>query len=143
MLRVYEAVLKAAADPNRVRILKILEGGELCVCQIVAVLGHSQPTVSKHLSVLRTAGLVAERRAGRWVFFRLADGEVNTYAMRLLELIGGWLAADPTIAADAQRVAEIRRMPVEQLCAAGSRNWGQNRLPAPAVAPAMKGASLG
>jgi len=143
MLGDYEAVLKAAADPNRVRILKILEGGELCVCQIVAVLGCSQSTVSKHLSLLRAAGLVDERKAGRWVFFRLADGKVNTYALPLLELIRGWLAADPVVAADAQRVAQIRQMRVEQLCATGSRNWGCDRLPAPAVAPAKKGASLG
>jgi len=139
MLREYEAVLKAAADPNRVRVLKMLEGGELCVCQIVAVLGLSQSTVSKHLSLLRTAGLVDERKTGRWVFFRLADARVNSYALPLLELIGGWLATDPTIKADARRVTQIRQIPLERLCAMSSRALGHGLLPAPVV----EGPSLG
>lgn len=66
MLREYQAVLKAAADANRARILKMLEGGELCVCQIVAVLGLSASTVSKHLSLLRGGG-AGRRTKGRQV----------------------------------------------------------------------------
>jgi len=116
MLRDYEAVLKAAADPNRARILKMLEGGELCVCQIVAALHLSQSTVSKHLSLLRTAGLVEERKVGRWVHFRLGELAVNDYAQPLLALLRGWLAKDATVNADAQRVRRIRKTPVEDLC---------------------------
>jgi DNA-binding transcriptional ArsR family regulator len=116
MLRDYEAVLKAAADPNRVRILKMLEGGELCVCQIVAALNLSQSTVSKHLSLLHAAGLVEERKAGRWVHFRLGEAAINEYSQPLLALIGGWLHKDATVKADAERVKRIRRTPVEELC---------------------------
>lgn len=116
MLRDYEAVLKAAADPNRVRILKMLEGGELCACQIVAALSLSQSTVSRHLSLLRAAGLVEERKEGRWVHFRLAETTINPYAQPLLALLRGWLGRDETVKADAQRVKRIRETPVEALC---------------------------
>ena len=116
MLRDYEAVLKAAADPNRVRILKMLQGGEMCVCQIVAALGLSSSTVSKHLSLLHAAGLVEERKAGRWVHFRLGEEAINDYAQPLLALLGDWLNKDATVKADAERVKRIRRTPVEELC---------------------------
>jgi len=125
MLRDYEAVLKAAADPNRARILKMLEGGELCVCQIVAVLGLSMSTVSKHLSLLRAAGLVEERKAGRWVHFRLAEERMSEYALPLLSLVRGWLKKDAVVRADAERAARIRRMPVEELCATSAAAVGR------------------
>jgi len=116
MLRQYEVVLKAAGDPNRARILKMLESGELCVCQIVAALDLSQSTVSKHLSILYLAGLVEERKEGRWVHYRLAKKAVNDYALPLLSLVKDWLGRDATIRADAERVRRIRHIPVEQLC---------------------------
>ncbi len=121
MLRDYEAVLKAAADPNRARILKMLEGGEMCVCQIVTALELSQSTISKHLSLLRAADLVDERKDGRWVYFRLADSPVNEYAQVFLPLLRGWLKKDSLVLGDAQKVSRIRRIPVEQLCATGRR----------------------
>ena len=68
----FTRVFKAFADRNRARILKMLEGHELCVCQIEAVLGLKQSTVSKHLSVLKRAGLVEARRKGTWVFYSLS-----------------------------------------------------------------------
>ena len=58
-------VLKAAGEPSRLRILKVLEEGELCGCHLVDLLGSAQPTVSRHLSILRAAGLVRERKEGR------------------------------------------------------------------------------
>lgn len=117
MLCDYEAVLKAAAGPTRARILKMLEGGELCVCQIVAVLRLSQSTVSKHLSLLRAAGLVEERKDGRWIHFRLAEQGVNEYALPLLSLVRTWLQRDPVLLRDEERAARIRRMSAEELCA--------------------------
>jgi DNA-binding transcriptional ArsR family regulator len=116
MLREYEAVLKAAADPNRGRILKMLEGGELCVCQVVAALNLSQSTVSKHLSLLHAAGLVEQRKVGRWVHCRLGEAAVNEYAQPLLALLRGWLNKDAAVKADVARVRQIRSIPVEELC---------------------------
>ena len=136
MLRDYEAVVKAAADPNRVRVLKMLEGGELCVCQIVAALGLSPSTVSKHLSLLHAAGLVEERKTGRWVHFRLAEAKVNEYALPLLKLIRGWMRDDAAIQADAGKVARIRQLPVEQLCSLQPSSLGRYLASAPAKAGA-------
>jgi DNA-binding transcriptional ArsR family regulator len=116
MLHDYEAALKAAADPNRARILKMLEGGEMCLCQIVAALGLSQSTVSKHIALLRAARLVEERKEGRWVHFRLQKEAANDYAGPLLSLIRGWLNRDATVRGDAVRVRRIRQIPRQELC---------------------------
>lgn len=70
-------VFKAASDPCRLRILKLLKEGELCVCEIMTALKKPQSSTSHHLSILREAGLVKERRDGKWSYYRLADGAVN------------------------------------------------------------------
>ena len=62
----------ALSDSTRVRLLHALRGGELCVCQLIELVGLSPSTVSKHLSILRDAGLVDSRKDGRWVHYRLA-----------------------------------------------------------------------
>ena len=90
-LRDYETVLKAAADPTRVRILKILEGGEMCVCQVIAILALGQSTVSKHLFLLRAAGLIRDRRDRKWVHYSLDRGSDSPYAARMLRNLRGWL----------------------------------------------------
>lgn len=62
---------KAIADPTRARMLKLLEAGELCVCQLMEVMSLKQSTASKHLSILKTAGLVETRKEGPWSYYRL------------------------------------------------------------------------
>jgi ArsR family transcriptional regulator len=69
-------IFKALADINRLKIIKLLKEGELCVCELTAVLSTSQSTVSHHLSVLKKAGLIKERKEGKWSYFRLSDGAV-------------------------------------------------------------------
>jgi ArsR family transcriptional regulator len=69
-------VFKAVADSCRLRILKLLKEGELCVCEIMAALKKPQSSTSHHLSILKEAGLVKERRDGKWSYYRLADGAV-------------------------------------------------------------------
>ena len=64
-------VLKALADENRVRLLFALKGGELCVCQLIALLALAPSTVSKHLTILRSARLIDSRKSGRWMYYRL------------------------------------------------------------------------
>jgi DNA-binding transcriptional ArsR family regulator len=71
-------VLKAMADPTRLKILHSLQRGERCVSEILEVVGGSQANVSKHLSVLKRAGLVASRRDGLNVFYRIVDPSVFT-----------------------------------------------------------------
>ena len=68
-----EELFKAVADQTRLRILALLADGEVCVCDIQAALGISQPKTSRHLAYLRRAGLVVDRRDGLWVYYQLAD----------------------------------------------------------------------
>ena len=64
-------VFKALGDPTRLRIVKLLENGELCVCQLIAVLNMGQSRISRHLSILKEAGLIQDNRKGKWVHYRL------------------------------------------------------------------------
>ena len=130
MLETFETVAKAVADPSRVRILKLLELDELCVCQITTVLDLAPATVSKHLALLKTAGLVQQRRDGKWVYYRLAEREFNPYAGRFLALVGGALADDPTLAEDRRVLALVNAVPLPVLC-----HQGRNALSPNAQAP--------
>ncbi len=115
-MRLLEAALKAAGDRSRTRILKLLETRELCVCQIQAVLGLAPSTVSKHLSILRSAGLVDDRREGRWIHYGIASGGENPYADGVLSLLRGVLDRDPRILEDRRRLKEVLRTPLAELC---------------------------
>jgi ArsR family transcriptional regulator, arsenate/arsenite/antimonite-responsive transcriptional repressor len=115
-LRDYESVLKAAADPTRVRILKILEGGEMCVCQIIATLSLGQSTVSKHLFLLRAAGLIKDRRDRKWVHYSMGRGSDSPYATRMLRNLRGWLNDDPVVAKDRERAAMARAIGPMAIC---------------------------
>ena len=90
-------VMKALSDPSRVKILKILQSKGLCVCEIKALLGLAQPTISKHLKLLEEAGLVESHKDKLWVNYQLASGEDNVYALAALQNLQGWLADDPEI----------------------------------------------
>ncbi len=69
-------VFKAAADATRLKILKLLTGGELCVCEIMLALKKPQSSISHNLSILEDAGLIKERKQGKWCFYRISDGAV-------------------------------------------------------------------
>ncbi|MDO8606481.1 MAG: metalloregulator ArsR/SmtB family transcription factor [Phaeospirillum sp.] len=126
MLETFETVAKAVADPSRVRILKLLESGELCVCQITAVLNLAPATVSKHLAGLKTAGLLQQRRDGKWVYYRLAERALNSYAPSFLALVGSALGDDPTTAEDRRVLAMVNAVPVQLLCDQGRSALGPN-----------------
>ena len=70
-------VMKALSDPGRVKVLKMLETREMCVCEIQATLGLAQPTISNHLKILENAGLVLSRKDGQWVNYRLGPAPTN------------------------------------------------------------------
>ncbi|MEW6571681.1 MAG: metalloregulator ArsR/SmtB family transcription factor [Nitrospirota bacterium] len=69
-------IFKTLSDETRLRILKLLQSGELCVCDIVAALGTIQPKVSFHLSVLKDAKLIKDRRQGKWIHYRIDDSDM-------------------------------------------------------------------
>jgi len=104
---------KALAHPARLRVLAMLRGGELCACQITAVLGLAPSTVSAHLAELRRAGLVDERKSGRWVHYRLAQTRA---AAAVLEPLWRQLKPDAQIRSDAAIVKRLRAVSLEQLC---------------------------
>ena len=85
------------SEPSRVKMLKLLQQKELCVCELQALLDLAQPTISKHLKLLEDAGLVESYKDKLWVNYRLAKGEDSVYAKNLLKNLRGWLKDDPEI----------------------------------------------
>ena len=94
-----DTVFRAFADRTRLRILNLLRPGELCVCDLVRVLGAPQPTVSRHLAYLRRAGLVTARREGLWSHYALAPS-VSPLHRKLLECLTCCLDDVPELARD-------------------------------------------
>jgi len=116
MIEQFEQVGRAVGDLSRVRLLKLLERGELCVCQLTAVLGLAPATVSKHLSVLKAAGLLQQRREGKWIHYRLAEKDFNPYARPFLALVAAQLNEEPTVIEDRRRLEQINAIPLPSLC---------------------------
>ncbi|HLN93247.1 MAG TPA: metalloregulator ArsR/SmtB family transcription factor [Thermoanaerobaculia bacterium] len=106
-------VHKAIGHPVRLRLLAMLRTGPLCVCQMTVVVKLAASTVSEHLSELRKAGLLTERKEGRWVEYRLSDSALRE---GLLDSVWPSLQEDREAHADAVLVKELRRVPVDQLC---------------------------
>ena len=102
-------VMKALSDPNRVKVIKMLQQKEMCVCEIQEALGLAQPTVSKHMKQLEEAGLAVSKKDGLWVNYRLVGGEANLYAAEMLRQMDKWLEDDADIRQMLHRLPEIRR----------------------------------
>ena len=109
-------ITRALAEENRIRILLALDGGELCVCQIIELLELAPSTVSKHMSVLRQARLVDGRKDGRWMYYRLADGGAPARVKEALAWVKKSLLKDKRICNDARRLQEILKIDREVLC---------------------------
>lgn len=109
-----DGLFRGFADPTRIRILNLLAAGELCVCDLVALLRLSQPTVSRHLAYLRRTGLVAARPDLKFTYYRLADPG-NPVHQNLLACVRscfrGIAALDHERGSAAARVAERRASP--------------------------------
>jgi ArsR family transcriptional regulator, arsenate/arsenite/antimonite-responsive transcriptional repressor len=106
-------VMRALSDPNRVKILKLLQQREMCVCEIQAAIGIAQPTVSKHLKSLEDAGLVDRKKEGLWVNYSLTGGGRSRYAASLLGNLRHWLDDDAEIRALTEKSRGLRR---EDIC---------------------------
>ena len=106
-------VMKAASDPSRVKILKMLQQKVMCVCEIQTALHIAQPSVSKHLRIMEEADLVTHRKDGMWVNYRLSDGSTSPYVASLLGNLRHWLENDPDIAEIVNKLPDIRR---EDIC---------------------------
>lgn len=125
-MRVQLDVLKALADESRLRALFALRGGELCVCRLIALLELSPSTVSKHLSILRAAGLVESRKKGRWIYYRMS-GKFRSPAMaKILELLFNDLKQSTFMAKDERRLKAICAEEAEVLCKLRACRIGEN-----------------
>jgi ArsR family transcriptional regulator len=124
-------MLRALADRTRLRILNLLREQEVCVCYFVEVLQTSQPKVSRHLAYLRGAGLVAARREGLWMHYRIAQPADGCTA-RVLEDVLACAANDSEMKTD--------RIRLQQACCAPQKFVALQGAPRPAeIHPAPKG----
>jgi len=105
----------ALGDPGRFRLVAACLDAERCVCQLVALLDLSNAAVSRHLSILRAAGLLDARKDGRWVHYRLPDDPSSAVA-DTLAVIRAHAADDPTIAADRALMDRIDAIEPAELC---------------------------
>lgn len=115
-LKAFLGVTKALSDPTRVRMLCALRGGELCVCQLIELVGLAPSTVSKHMAILSQSELALSRKQGRWVYYRLPPRTASGIAGRMIRSTFKGLEDDETIAEDEQRLHAIREADLEQLC---------------------------
>ena len=106
-------VMKALSDPNRVKIIKMLQHKVMCVCEMQATLQIAQPSVSKHLKILENAGLVTPHKDGMWVNYQLTDGSSSPYAASLLGNLRHWLEDDLELTEIVEKLPTIRR---EDVC---------------------------
>lgn len=107
--------LKVLAEESRLRIFMTLHGQELCVCQIVALLGLAASTTSKHLALMYQAGLIDQRKDGRWAYYSVSDKWRQQNAA-----VDNWLSEQlkdsVRVKTDAVRLMEILAMSLDQLC---------------------------
>jgi len=82
-----DLLFRALADPTRLRLLNLIADREICVCYLVEILRMNQPKVSRHLAYLRRAGIVASRREGKWMHYRLAMPDDEAAAAVLREVL--------------------------------------------------------
>ena len=108
--------MKALADESRLRAIGLLSARELCLCQIVEVLGLAPSTVSKHMSILHQARLVESRKEGRWAYFRLADDDVPAESHQALALVLKSLKQDKQGKADQRQLKAVLKIAPEELC---------------------------
>jgi ArsR family transcriptional regulator, arsenate/arsenite/antimonite-responsive transcriptional repressor len=101
-----ELLFKALADRTRLRLLNLMSAGEVCVCFFVEVLGTNQPKISRHLAYLRRAGVVAARREGKWMHYRITS-PADPRAARVFEEVLAWLGDDRDMQQDRARMERL------------------------------------
>ena len=102
-----DLMFRAFSDRTRLRLLNLLRGGEVCVCDLVEVLGVPQPKVSRHLGYLRRAGLVVARKEGLWIHYRLAPA-ASEFHKSLLNSLACCFPSVPELKKDAERLGGLR-----------------------------------
>ncbi len=102
-------LFKALSDPNRLRILKMLQTKSLCVCEITDVLNLATSTVSKHLSILRDTGFIVEEKDGKWVNYMINQKPFDQRISSVLSTLDFWISDDNLIISDKQKIQKVDR----------------------------------
>lgn len=100
-------LFKALGDPTRLRIVKLLERGELCVCQLTEALGMGQSRISRHLAILKDCGLIEDQRQGKWVHYRIHGGSAARHVVDCFTA----LAEDRRVREDIRAANRAKRIP--------------------------------
>ena len=102
-----DLAFRAFSDRTRLRILNLLRGGELCVCDLIGVIGVPQAKVSRHLAYLRKSGLVRSRKQGLWSYYSLTEAR-GAFHVKLLECLACCFNDVPELKKD---LAKLKRQP--------------------------------
>ena len=108
---------KALSDASRVRALALLTNGELCLCELIQVLGLAPSTVSRHMTELHRAGLVQRRKRGRWQLYRLPRRGASPDVREALRSVRRLQRGDGTLRSDLERLEEVKKMAPEVVSA--------------------------
>ena len=100
-----ELFFQALGDNTRLRLLNLMGNQEICVCYLVEVLGQPQPKISRHLAYLRRAGIVAARREGKWMHYRIVVPQ-NLGASQVLQQTLTWLREERAMQSDRARLTK-------------------------------------
>ncbi len=101
-----ELLFRALADRTRLRLLNLMGDDEICVCFFVEVLRTNQPKISRHLAYLRAAGVVAARREGKWMHYRVVE-PADEHAARVFREVRAWLREDEQMQRDRARLVKV------------------------------------
>lgn len=109
MMKEKAKIFKALSDPNRLRIIKMLQTRHLCVCEITEVLGLATSTVSKHLSVLKDVGFISEEKDGKWVNYKINPKPFDQRISSILTSLSFWISDDKVINKDKKKLKSVSR----------------------------------
>ncbi len=111
LIKDLDKIVKASADANRIRILNMLQGKKMCVCEIAFVLGISQPSVSRHLKKLKAAAFIESDNEGLWTNYSLCPR--NSYAKNFVKNLNSWITSESIFAQDKKKADKADR---KKLC---------------------------
>jgi ArsR family transcriptional regulator, arsenate/arsenite/antimonite-responsive transcriptional repressor len=109
-MELFITLARALSDESRVRALLVLGGKEVCVCQLIELLELAPSTVSKHMSILKQAGLVTGRKKGRWMYYRLPERPASPIVQQMLLLVRQAATGNEQVLSDAERMEKILGM---------------------------------
>ncbi len=102
-------IFKSLSDPNRIRIMKMLQGKTLCVCEITEVLKLANSTVSSHLSNLKESGLIIEKKEGKWINYNINPNPDSPVLASIIAMMNFWFEDSKDIANDRKKICCVDR----------------------------------